>query len=420
MLCHLLTFAVGVIDMVFLDLWNYIRGYVIIRVEGIRTEKFVNICLKREIGIWDFENESGDNNKYRYKMSISLKDFTKRVRPVAFKSKCRVKVLERRGLIFEAKKYKKRKLIIIAALSACMAFYLLSSLLWSIQIVGSNETYELDAKRIISDMGIKPGVFVKSINVKKISDNIILKQNNITWVGVTIKGTRMYISLEDGVKNPGIIPRDEPCDIIASKDAIIKSIIVKEGELRVAKGDSVLKGQVLVSGLVKSIKADILPRLVHSQADILARVWYNSSVQVDMKMVKNVNTGRQCKDKKLIFFGLEFGNENSKNKYKEYNVIEIQKYLTLPNGYELPLGTKEITYLETDKVSIELNGDEAVKQAKIKALRDVEEKLPKDCDIIDTNLEIVDDQMGGLQVSVSVECIENIGVKVETVLDGNK
>jgi len=406
--------------MVFLDLWNYIRGYVVIKVEGIRAERFVNICLNREIGIWDFESESGDNKKHWYKMSLSRKDFTKRVRPVAFKSQCRVKVLERRGLVFDVKKYKKRKLIIIGGLSACIAFYILSSLLWSVQVIGPNETYELDAKKIISDMGIKPGVFVKNINSKKIADNIILKQNNITWVGVTIKGTRMYVSLEDGVRNPGIIPRDEPCDIIASKDAIIKSYIVKEGELRVAKGESVLKGQVLVSGLVNSIKEDILPRLVHSQADILARVWYNSTVQVELDIVKNVNTGRQSKDKKLVLFGLVLGNDNGKNKYKNYNVIEIQKYLTLPNGYEVPIGFKEITYLETDKISIALDGDEAVKQAKIKALRDVEEKLSSGCEIIDTNLEIIDNQMGGLQVSVSVECIENIGIKVETVLDQSK
>lgn len=41
----------------FLRLWNYIKGYVIIFVEGYFLEKFVNICTRRQIFLWDIKKK---------------------------------------------------------------------------------------------------------------------------------------------------------------------------------------------------------------------------------------------------------------------------------------------------------------------------------------------------------------------------
>ena len=37
----------------FLALWNYLRGYVIIYVTGFSVERFINLAVNRGIFIWD-------------------------------------------------------------------------------------------------------------------------------------------------------------------------------------------------------------------------------------------------------------------------------------------------------------------------------------------------------------------------------
>ena len=39
--------------MLLMRLWNYLRGYVIIVVEGYFLEKFINMCTHRQIYLWD-------------------------------------------------------------------------------------------------------------------------------------------------------------------------------------------------------------------------------------------------------------------------------------------------------------------------------------------------------------------------------
>lgn len=43
--------------MLVLRLWNYLRGYVIILIEGIFLEKFINICTRRKMYLWDIDKK---------------------------------------------------------------------------------------------------------------------------------------------------------------------------------------------------------------------------------------------------------------------------------------------------------------------------------------------------------------------------
>ena len=94
-------------------LWKYILGYVVIKIEGFFSEKFINISSKRQIKLWHIYRD--DNGKLFAK--ISVKDFLK-IRPVAFKSRCRIKIIKRVGLPFVIKKYRKRKALPLASFYA--------------------------------------------------------------------------------------------------------------------------------------------------------------------------------------------------------------------------------------------------------------------------------------------------------------
>ena len=55
-----------------LKIYQYIRGYVRIRITGHRMERFINACNYRKIKIWDLSASDGS-----YEMNLWVKDFKK-------------------------------------------------------------------------------------------------------------------------------------------------------------------------------------------------------------------------------------------------------------------------------------------------------------------------------------------------------
>jgi len=79
--------------MLILRLWNYIRGYVIIIVKGYFLEKFINICTRRQILLWDIKMRGSGVMT----LKISISGF-KMLQPIARKTNCSVRIMHKRGL----------------------------------------------------------------------------------------------------------------------------------------------------------------------------------------------------------------------------------------------------------------------------------------------------------------------------------
>lgn len=88
-------------------LLNYILGYVRITVEGYYIERFINICRNNKIIIWNLKR----NKSVQLNLNIGIKDF-KEIKKIAKKTKCKVKIIKKKGLPFLFNRYKKRKIFL--------------------------------------------------------------------------------------------------------------------------------------------------------------------------------------------------------------------------------------------------------------------------------------------------------------------
>ena len=43
----------------FLTIWNYLRGYVVIEVSGFSVERFINLAAHKGVYIWDVNRVGG-------------------------------------------------------------------------------------------------------------------------------------------------------------------------------------------------------------------------------------------------------------------------------------------------------------------------------------------------------------------------
>ena len=97
-----------------------LQGYVKIRVWGFAPQRFINLCSKKGILLWDIEKQEDV-----YTMCVSLQSFYL-LRPVARKTKVRVVISERYGLPFFVPGMLRRKAF-LAGLFLAVAYSLSSS-----------------------------------------------------------------------------------------------------------------------------------------------------------------------------------------------------------------------------------------------------------------------------------------------------
>ncbi len=73
---------------------HYLGGYLRVRLRGFSPERFLNLCMAKQIVIWDLRYQEDS-----YQFLITVRDF-RRVRPLVHKAQVRLRILGRYGLPF--------------------------------------------------------------------------------------------------------------------------------------------------------------------------------------------------------------------------------------------------------------------------------------------------------------------------------
>ncbi len=96
----------------------------------------------------------------------------------------------------------------------------------------------------------------------EIITKIKLKRNDISWIGINIKGTNVIVKIVKAEEKPEIVNNTDYCNIIASKSGVITKIVAQNGTAIVKEGDKVEKGDILIAGFIEGKYTE--KRLVHS------------------------------------------------------------------------------------------------------------------------------------------------------------
>jgi len=392
----------------FFRLWKYLTGYLVLRIEGFFSEKFINISTKRQINLWNIYRD----NEGRLYARTGLKDFYK-IRPVTFKSRCRVRIAKRVGLPFLIKRYRKRKAFAVGLLMCLLITRLMTSIIWTIDINADPSISSTRVYDYVRSMGVYPGVIKNSVDREKIAQGLVKDIKEIGWAGVSIKGTRLIINLAGRDPLPKLVPMDEPCNLVAAKDGVIKKVIALRGIDVVKPGDVVVKGQLLVSGsFVPKYNEGVLVKL-HASGQVIAATWYKEERRIEMQEAERYRTGKNISNTTLEIFGLKIPLFHSKPEYALYETITESKTLSLTDKLRLPISIIKETYYENDVIIKNIDFEKAKENAILEAQRACLDKIPEEATIISEKTEFIPLDDGGLLVRVIIECEEDIGVEEE-------
>ena len=392
--------------MYFKILLSYILGYVSIVVEGYFIERFINICNNQKIFLWNMQRK----HSTIIKVNIGVKDF-KRIKNIAQKTKCRVKIQEKKGMPFILHKYKKRKIFAIFFILLIFAVITLPNFIWNIEVTGNDKISAEEILRDLEENNFKIGTTKINLNTKRIIDKVRLKRDDLAWMGIEIKGTNAIVKVVEADLKPDIIQEQEYCNIVATKDAMIVKISAQNGIAVVKEGDIVTKGTILVQGWLEGQFTGI--HYVHANGEVQAKVWYSKKERLKLNQTKKIQTGNVKNKYSVKINNFEINLLKGVPKFQNYDTIETSKKLKLFSNFYLPIEINKKTYQEYENQEVQYTFEEAKQLAIEKAEEELKEQI-EDKSIIDKkiNASQLNDEV---EVEVIYEVLENIGTKEKIV-----
>lgn len=393
--------------MIIIKIIDYIKGFVKINIQGLFIERFINVCMRRNIHLWDIEN----TGKNEMNMNISTKGF-KLLRPVARKTKTKVKILKKKGLPFFFSRYRRRKLFIAGIVVMLFALYYITSLVLIIDIKGNSIVSDEKVLSSLENNGFKSGMRSSKVDIVKLQNGVMLDIDELSWLWIDIDGIKATVEVKEKVPMPKIIDKNTPCNIISSKDGVVSSISATNGKRVVGVGDVVSKGDLLISGIIGSRYEGY--KFMHSSGNVMARTWYEKSVKIPLFKEEYSLTGKKIKKSTVNFFGfgvkLYLKNEIPYEHYKSSGIVRRMK---LFGNYYLPFSFSKSTYEECVKNEIPISEKEGYDIGMKEIQEELEKSFSQNTSVvsIDGHYEKIDS--GHILVTANYECIEDIGVLVE-------
>jgi similar to stage IV sporulation protein len=396
----------------------YLLGYVIITIKGDGVERFINFAIQRGIHIWDIHWKKDGTVRARVQLS-----YIKPLRHVARKSRCRFKIVGRIGLPFQIKQLKRRKMLAFGALIFIATLYLLSSFVFFIEVTSQEPVKNISpqmVKRLAAEKGVVIGRPKWMMDFKETEKHLLNHIPQLTWVAIKAKGTKVEIEIVEKVlPEPGEKDKS-PGNIVAFKDGVIKEILVMKGEPRVVPGETVSKGQVLISGIIlpqaeapETGEASIpyQSELVKADGIVRAKVWYRGYGECPLVEKEKKLTGKSTRSISIIWGEKEVTLWGPKKSPYQLSINEMQiKKINLGRSKFPPVEISIKTYRE-EKVFQKNWGEEgAWYQAVQSALMAVKRQLPSQAKIIKQDVRPVEESGSGLKRAlVIIETEEDIG-----------
>ena len=253
-----------------------------------------------------------------------------------------IKIMASSGLQFVLLAIAKRPVIIIFTCILMIASIYLPSRILFVSVEGNTSIATNVILEAVEKCGITLGASRRQVRSEKIKNALLQEIPELQWAGINTTGCTAIISVRE--KTTQDISNDHKSmvsSIVASRDGIIQSCTVYQGNSLCSVGQAVKKGQVLVSGYTD---CGITTKATQAAAEIIALTIR------DVQAVSPVESAiRGTQEKEIIQFSVRIGKKLIKL-YKDSGncdttcaKIYTERYVRLPGGFYLPIAIVQET-----------------------------------------------------------------------------
>ncbi|NLL03479.1 MAG: sporulation protein YqfD [Clostridiales bacterium] len=332
--------------MFFIKLIRFFMGYITFTASGGFSERFINLCSQNRVILWDIKNIDG-----KIYANTSIKGY-KKIRESAKRSSMKVRIYEKHGLPFFMNKHRGRAGFLVGLVFFLMIISLLSTRIWTINVVGNEKVTDKQVLEVFKDLGVYSGARISKINVEDVQELAKSELGDLSWLALNIRGSAATIEVREQIKKPKV-EKQNPCNIVASYGGQIVKLEVYEGQVNQELGSAVAKGDLIISGVIENL--DGSSELRRANGLVIAKT-DRVLTQEQSKTIRRKVPIREKKRYRLIFFGLDFplfwlsnNNENAVYYKHEHRLVLADSIL--------PIGFAKEGYKIYDEYDINLQDD---------------------------------------------------------------
>ncbi|HHV08088.1 MAG TPA: sporulation protein YqfD [Firmicutes bacterium] len=381
--------------MLFLKSWFWLQGQLLIKVEGKETERLLNQCLSRGIYLWDIHWHEG----ILY-FRLSSRSFS-RLRPLVRTLKVRVRIVEKSGMPFFLRTFRRRRMLAVGGVLFLLLLYAWSSCIWSVQVKGvGHETQRKELAQMLQGRGIMSGVLKERIDLSAVEQEVLVQFPELAWARAYFTGTRFVLEVVPKLPPPDLA---KPGHLVAKKSGLVLDVLVLTGKPLVDKGASVQVGDVLILG-------DQGRRPVPAKGRVLARIWhecYKEGEPIEQYWVRSGNT---ASSRVLKVLAREFVLKGVRESpFQHFESGEERKNILRWRNSGGPVEVIDKTYHELKEVRRTLSEKECAQRLMDQALAHLKQNLDEGSKIVQVDKKVLSTTGDSpIRVWVRIEAVEDI------------
>ena len=387
--------------MKFTKIPEFLKGTLEIKATGDFLERFLNVCMRRGI----FLTSVRRTGKREITARMGIKGF-KAIRPVAKKTRTRVRVVRREGMPFILHRYKNRRFALVGVAVFVVLMWYFSSHIMGLSIYGNERISSAEIEKGLKEFGLFRGAATRSIEPQLVQNKMMTAFDDIAWIGVNIKGSRAHIEVRERLDTRRTLDDHIPCNLVASRSGVIEGLEVQEGQTMVKMHDMVEEGELLVSGIIDSTVQGM--RYVHASGRIYAQTRYVKSVDVPLKYTEKIYTGKRRARFSVKFFGKSFDLFLKNRKPFEYCQESEPKEWQVAEKF----GVVRQEFLEYVPQERERSVQDAVAFGGENLLKELKAEIGEKGEIQQENVTYVQKDENLVAVTVEILCREDIASAV--------
>lgn len=381
-------------------MWNSLKGYVIIQLDGPGIERFISRVLKADIIVWDVRRRG----YARMQLSIRAKDFPK-LRALKRGARIHISIIEKAGMPFYIARLMHRKIFVIGLLAGVLLLLFAETRCWFISVDGLDAIDEQKIALVLEQEGITRGMALSAISPTGLSDALRSADGRIAWAGININGVELNIKIIEAVLIPEPQDKTAPADVVATKNGIIEKMSATSGRARVKIGDAVRIGDVLISGDIT--REGAMKRLyVYAEGTVLARVYYTHEYTAPVTRSVMEREGEGTPYSALYICGYKISDTDVP--LGNYEVALERGTTAL--GLVIPVKLIRGRIYELKPKAVRMPREDMLAEAQFTAELSVLQAVPKSAEIIENKNEIHWNSDGSVTVTAMVTTLEEIGV----------
>ena len=258
------------------------------------------------------------------------------VRRIAQRRGDSITVISRSGALSSLGRLRRRPLLCTGLAFLFLLTFILPTRVFFFQVRGNSQLSSRTILTAAEASGVCFGISRRELRSEKIKNALLERLPELRWAGLNTAGCMGIISVREGKPDKAAEQSGGVTSIVALRDGVISSMTVEKGSGVCIVGQAVKAGQVLISGYTD---CGLTIRAGRAQGEVYA------DTQRTLTVISPTNgSQRESATEQSQKFSLILGKKRI-NFYKGSGIspsscvkMYEETYLTLPGGFELPIG----------------------------------------------------------------------------------